>query len=158
MSKIDENILGIGNKNRNNLKKQRQSHKGYYKLGFVEPFTGMTERDLEIRQEYSKDLISKFCGVPKDMVYFRKKSSKQTIVSLDEVFYVKIGKETVGKLSIRIQRMFKTNNMTIIYQEKKLRDGSTYSRDAQGSFKKKTKSSARKNNRNNKRKKSNKRL
>src|SRR5699024_8398407 len=98
--------LDFGTGNNHTVKKQRQSYRGYYKLGFVEPYNGVSERDVEIRQEYAKDLISKYTGIPKNMIQFRKKSTNQTIVSLDEVFYVKTGKEILGKMSIRVQRMF----------------------------------------------------
>lgn len=146
MSNINGNLLGLGG-SKNNRAKQRKSHKGYYKLAFVEPYERMTERDVELRQEYAKDLIGKYTGLPKDLIQFRKKSSKQTIVSLDEVFYVKTGKEPIGKLSIRVQRLFKSVSLTIIYQEKRLSDDSTYSRDAQGSFKRKSRSAKRKTSR-----------
>ena len=115
------NLQALGKGSSNQIKKERQTNKGHYKLAFIEPFSGVTNRDVEIKQEYAKDLISKYVGYPKDMIKFRKKSAKQTVLSLDEVFYVKIGLETVGKVSIRVQRTFKANNMTIIYQEKKLR-------------------------------------
>lgn len=129
------------------IKKQRQTNLGYYRLGIVETYNKMTSRDIDIRQEYAKDLIGRYIGAPKDLITFRKKSTTQTALSLDEVFYVKIGKETVGKVSIRVQRLFSSSNLTFIYQEKNLRDGSTYSRDKQGSYKRKSASTRRRNNR-----------
>lgn len=63
-------------------------------------------------------------GVPKQMVTFRKKSTKQTTVSLDEILYVKVGVDTVGKISIRVLRAFSYSNMDIIFQVKRLQDRS----------------------------------
>lgn len=143
ISNANGNLYGSGS-SKNNVAKQRKSHKGYYKLGFVEPYERMTERDIELRQEYAKDLIGKYTGLPKDLIQFKKKSTNQTILSLDEVFYVKTGIEPIGKVSIRVQRLFKTVSLTIIYQEKRLSGDTTYSRDAQGNFKRKSQSAKRK--------------
>lgn len=138
MANPNGNLLGMGKGSKNQIKKQRRSHRGHYKLGFVEPFVGVSERDVELRKDYGKDLIGRFVGYPKDLIKFRKKSSEQTIVSLDEVYYVKVGKETIGKLSIRVQRLFTSINITFIYQEKKLSDGSTKTRKANGKPKSKS--------------------
>lgn len=121
MSNLDGNLYGLGHY-KDNRRKEWESNKGYYKLAFVETFDKMTERDIEVRQEYAKDLISTYMKVPKDLVSFRKKSSKTGIASLDEVFYVKVGTNTVGKISIRIQRTFKEATLGIVYQEKRIRD------------------------------------
>lgn len=155
MANINGNPFGGGKSSKSKIiSKRKKTHLGYYRLGFVEPYVKMTERDIEIRQEYAKDLVSRYVGAPKDMIQFRKKSSTQTSLSLDEVFYVKIGKETIGKISIRVQRMFTSSNLTFIYQEKNLRDGSTYSRDKQGAYKRKTQSAKRRKNRKTKKQKS----
>lgn len=105
----------------------------------------MTERDIELRQEYAKGAISGCIHIPKDMITFRKKSTNQTAISLDEVYYVKRGKDTIGKVSIRIQRMFTRSSMTIIFQVKSTREDNNYSRNAAGSYKKNTKSKKRSN-------------
>ena len=114
------NLLGSG-AYKDNIKKERQSHKGYYELAFVEAFNSMTEKDIDIRQGYAKDLISQYLSVPEEYITFRKKSEKKTLISIDEVFYVRVGTDTVGKLSIRVQQLFKDASMTFIFQEKALR-------------------------------------
>lgn len=121
MGNLDGNLYGLGGY-KNNTQKEWESRKGYYRLAFVESFNKMTDRDIDIRQEYAKDLIATYARVPKDMVVFRKKSSKTSLVSLDEVFYVKLGKSTVGKISIRVQRTFKEATLSFIFQEKRIRD------------------------------------
>ncbi len=121
MGNLNGNLYGLGKYN-NNTQKEWESRKGYYRLAFVESYNKMTTRDVEIRQEYAKDLIANYAKVPKDMVVFRKKSSKTSIVSLDEVFYVRIGKSTVGKISIRVQRTFSEATLSFIFQEKRIRD------------------------------------
>lgn len=136
------NLMASGDGS-NAVSKLKKSHKGYYKLAFVEPYDKMTERDIELRQEYAKGAISQYLKVPKEMITFRKKSTNQTIISLDEVFYVKRGVETIGKVSIRVQRLFSSNNMTIIFQIKAIRENNNYKRNSQGSYKKNTKSKTR---------------
>lgn len=85
-----------------------------------------------LKLEYGKDLVSSYTGVPADMIKLRKKKEEQTLASLDTVYYVSIGKEPVGKLSIRAQRRFREVGLTFIYLEKnyvqrKLRGGNVRS-------------------------------
>jgi len=146
MGNLNGNLYGLGSY-KNNVSKEWQSKKGYYKLAFVETFNKMTERDIEIRQEYAKDLIATYIGVPKSMVTFRKRSTKTTIASLDEVFYVKVGKITVGKLSIRVQRTFSQTSLNLIFQEKRIRDVATSHKKGLRSYGGQTKSDKRQANR-----------
>ena len=121
------NLQGSGGGSKSSAeayKKRRKSEHGYYKLAFVENYAKITERDIELRLEYAKDAVGRFMGVPKQMVTFRKKSTKQTTVSLDEILYVKVGVDTVGKISIRVLRAFSYSNMDIIFQVKRLQDRS----------------------------------
>lgn len=107
--------LGSGH---NGESKKRQSTRGYYHVAFVKEYKGLTERDFELKLEYGKDLVHHHTGVPTDMINFRKKTEKQTLSSVDTVFYVRKGKETIGKLSIRAQRRFKDLALVFIYLEK----------------------------------------
>lgn len=114
----------LGSINKGNHDKTYESRskstKGYYEMAFSEPFDRLSERDVEIRQEYAKDAIARYYGIHKNYIQFRKKDSTTSGVNLDEVFYVMIGKQPVGKVSIRITRFSKTNNrMLLIYQHKR---------------------------------------
>lgn len=148
MGNLNGNLYGMGHY-KDNVKKEWESNKGYYRLAFVETYNKMTTRDVEIRQEYAKDLISIYARVPKDMIVFRKKSSKTSLTSLDEVFYVKIGKSTVGKMSIRVQRTFREATLAFVFQEKRIRDIDSPKTRGMKGFKSKTKAQKRKGNRNN---------
>ena len=140
------NLLGSGG-NKDNIKKERKSHKGYYELAFVEGFSNMSDKDVDIRQEYGRDLISKYLNVPEDYITFRKKSSKNTMISVDEVFYVKVGTDTVGKLSIRVQKLFKEASLTFVFQEKAIRPKNHKKPTGMQGFTKKSKAEKRKTDR-----------
>ncbi|ALA07712.1 hypothetical protein PBC6_120 [Bacillus phage PBC6] len=123
------------------FKKSRQSTKGHYRVAFTNIFEKMTERDISLKYTYGKDLLSSYLSVPVDMISLKPKRSAvtQTLTALDEVFYVKVGKEIYGKLSIRVQRLRKNNLLIFIFQDKKAAlkpPKKSYSRS--GSFKKKT--------------------
>ncbi|AMQ66658.1 hypothetical protein BH753_gp176 [Bacillus phage Shbh1] len=101
----------------------RKSLKGHYRVAFTRTYERMTEKDIELRSTYGKDLISAYVGVPTDMITLKKKRTTTdhvTLTSLDEVYYVKVGKDTYGKLSVRTQRLWKNNLLIFVYQEKKV--------------------------------------
>ncbi|QZA69064.1 hypothetical protein 278BB001_120 [Bacillus phage 278BB001] len=99
----------------------RKSTRGHYRVEFTEVFERMTEKDIELRKTYGIDLVAGNLKVPTDMVTLRakKKTGEQTLTSLDEVYYVKVGQETCGKLSIRTQRLWKSSNLIFVFQIKK---------------------------------------
>lgn len=100
--------------------KRAKSTKGYYEIAFTEPFSRLTERDLELKQEYAKDAVGRYYGIHKRFVQLRKKSSNVSGVNLDEVYYVMVGQQPVGKIAIRIKRLTKTNaHMVLAYQHKR---------------------------------------
>ncbi len=126
---LGRNYTGLGGQSSGSETK-RLSTKGYYQVGFVKEYRNLTEKDIMLKLEYGKDLVSSYIGVKADMINLRKKQDKQTLASLDTVYYVSVGKEPVGKLSIRAQRRFKEVGLTFIYLEKnyvqrKLRGGTT---------------------------------
>jgi hypothetical protein len=100
----------------------RKSTKGHYRIEFTKTFEDMTELDIGLRVTYGKDLVAANLGVPVDMVTLRAKRKEgiQTLTSLDEVFYVKVGQDTAGKLSIRTQRLWKSTLLIYVFQVKKL--------------------------------------
>ncbi|QPY77416.1 hypothetical protein ANTHOS_180 [Bacillus phage Anthos] len=121
------NARGDGTKNLNNngadaynnaLKKKE----GKYKPSFVEPYDNLTERELSLKLEYAKDLLSKHLGVTRELIKLETKRSKKvtTLTSLDEVYYVKVGTTILGKMSIRTQRTWKSTSLLFVYQEKQV--------------------------------------
>lgn len=112
---------GLNNNGVDAYKQARKSLKGHYRIAFTQVYEGMTEKDIELRQTYAKDLVAGYVGVPIDMIHLRpkKKTGEQTLTALDEVYYVKVGQDNYGKLSIRTQRLWKGSNLIFVFQEKK---------------------------------------
>jgi len=100
----------------------RRSTKGHYRIEFMNVYENRTNKDVELRITYGKDLVAQHIGVPIDMVTLKQKKTNgnQTLTSLDEVFYVKVGQDVAGKLSIRTQRLWKKSNLIFIFQAKKI--------------------------------------
>lgn len=100
--------------------KSVKSTTGTYGIEFVTAYEKATERDVELRESYGKSLISGTVGVPADMITMKlkKSSGQQTLTALDEVFYVYVGKQVYGKLSIRTQRVLRHTDLIFIYQSK----------------------------------------
>lgn len=113
---------GLNSNGTDAYKQAKKSTKGHYRVEFTEVFDRATERDIELRRTYGKELIARHLGTPADMVSLRakKKTGEQTLTALDEVFYVKVGQDTVGKLSIRTQRHWKGVTLIFIFQVKKV--------------------------------------
>jgi len=114
---------GIGNKisdvGADAHKIAKKSNKGHYYIRFTKVYQGVSERDVELRNKYAKDLIAAELAVPTESIILKQRSKpKQTLTSLDCVYYVKIGSITAGKMSIRVQRLWKSINLMFIYQEK----------------------------------------
>ncbi|AIW03552.1 hypothetical protein CPT_Moonbeam154 [Bacillus phage Moonbeam] len=97
----------------------KKSNKGFYYIKFTKQYGGVSERDVELRNKYAKDLLSAELAVPTESIVLKQKSKPvQTLTSLDIVYYVKVGAITAGKLSIRVQRLWKSINLLYVYQEK----------------------------------------
>lgn len=114
---VGKNYTGLGS-GQSGSNQKKKSTKGYYHVAFVKEYKGLTERDLELKLDYGKDLVHHYTGVPYDMLSLRKKTERQTLSSVDSVFYVKTGKEVIGKLSIRVQRRFNDLALVFVYMEK----------------------------------------
>lgn len=119
--KVQGNYASIGDGSRAHVK-TKKSVRGHFKTAFTKVFDDVTELDMGLRKEYATQLVSQFTLVPEDMLQYRKKTTKSTVSATDEVYYVKRGQETIGKLSIRSQRTFRTNILIVIYQEKTFRE------------------------------------
>lgn len=102
-------------------KQSLKNTKGHYRLEFIKTFENMTEKDIELRKKYALDLISAHIAVPVDMITLKpkRKVPVQTLTSMDEVFYVKVGNVVYGKCSIRTQRLRKNNLLMFAFQAKK---------------------------------------
>lgn len=112
---------GINNNGAEAYNQARKSTKGHYRVEFSRVFEDMTDKDVQLRLTYGKDLVAGNLGVPVDMLTLRKrKAPTQTLTSTDEVFYVKVGADTAGKLSIRTQRLRKTTLLMFVFQVKKV--------------------------------------
>lgn len=112
---------GLNENGKEAYKKSKQSAKGHYRVEFTNVYEGMTEKDIELRRVYGIDLVAANVGVPADMITLKAKKStgEQTLTARDEVFYVKVGKDNYGKLSIRTQRLWKSTILIFIFQVKK---------------------------------------
>lgn len=124
-NKIDQrrgNLTADNKHGKHSHSTQRKSNKGYYKLAFVEPFTNLTQRDIDLKKEYALDAIGRFYDTNKSLLHLRKKEENQSYLAIDTIYYVRLGKEPIGKVSIRVTKLFNTNSMTIVYQEKNVDD------------------------------------
>jgi hypothetical protein len=112
---------GINHNGSDAYRQARKSTKGHYRVEFTHVYEKMTDKDVELRKTYGRDLVAGSVGVPIDMVTLKpkKESGDQTLTSLDEVFYVKVGQDNYGKLSIRTQRLWKSSNLIFVFQAKK---------------------------------------
>lgn len=106
-----KNYTGTGGTD-NGDRTKRMSTSGYYHVAFVKTYAGLTERDLELKIDYGKDLVSQHLSVPCDMVNLRRKTEKLTVTSVDTVYYVRVGREVVGKLAIRVIRGLEKNSQS----------------------------------------------
>lgn len=105
----------------NNLDTMNRSNKGHYQTVLVENFSNLTPKDVELREAYGIDLISKYTKDNKKMLWLEEKKSKQTSLGRNEVFYVKKGTYNIGKLMIRYRTDFDNKtHMTFVYQVRNL--------------------------------------
>lgn len=117
---------GVGNNYLGNLNatntwdKKLKSKRGHYRVGFVREFQGLSERDLDLKLSYAKDLVSSYIGVPVDFLVLERKKETITLSSVDSVYYVKTGKQVKGKISIRSQRTFSSLGLIFVYMERNI--------------------------------------
>lgn len=113
---------GLNDNGRDAYKKSKQSTKGHYRVEFTKMYEDMTDKDVDLRKEYGKQLVAANVGVPADMITLKVKRNpgdQQTLTCRDEVFYVKVGTDNYGKLSIRTQRLRKSSALIFVFQVKK---------------------------------------
>jgi hypothetical protein len=100
-----------------------KSAKGHYKLEFTQMYEHLSERDIDLRYTYAKDLLSNNIGVPTHMINLKPKrteSLQPTLTARDEIFYVRVGNVIYGKMSIRTQRLRRNLVLIFIFQVKKI--------------------------------------
>jgi hypothetical protein len=98
---------------------RKKSTKGSYYIKFTKVYQSVSEKDIELKEKYAKDLLSDELVTPVEFIKLKRKGKdKQTLTALDSVHYVVIGSITVGKVSIRVQRLWKGINLIIIYQQR----------------------------------------
>lgn len=132
---------GITNNGTDAYKQALKSTKGHYRVEFTKTYENMTDKDIQLRLTYGKDLVAGNLGVPVDMIKLRakKNSGELTLTAHDEVYYVKVGNVNYGKLSVRTQRLRKNALLIFVFQIKKTAlkpPQAAYSRNK--SFKKRT--------------------
>lgn len=112
---------GINNNGKDAFKQALKNTRGVYRVEFTRIYENVTERDIDLRKAYAKDLIAQNIAVPADMINLqpKRKTAAQTLTAMDEVLYVKIGDVIYGKCSIRVQRLRKSNILIFIFQVKK---------------------------------------
>lgn len=123
--RIVKGNLGAFGRGKNTYPDRWKNHKGHYRLAFVENYTKLSPRDIELKLDYAKDLISNYVGTPEDMIKLQLKDRTQKLANMDEVYYVKVGTYTIGKLSIRVTQVLdRPADMSVVYREKRVGDKS----------------------------------
>lgn len=122
---------------------RKKSKKGFYQVAFTKEYKGLSSRDIELKNEYGKDLVSKYTGCPKEVLHLQRKSEKTGLTAIDTVYYIKEGKYTIGKLAIREQQTFRDLGLIFIYLTKESKPKEAPSMNEQ----KKTRGQKRKNKR-----------
>lgn len=107
---------------KNAIENRKRSKSGTYKADFVEMYDKVTEKDVDLKYTYALDLLSKHLGVRREVVKLDEKRAKEIIGTtyLDEVFYVYVGSTVAGKISIRVQRSWKSITLLFIFQTKQV--------------------------------------
>lgn len=106
-------------------KVKRQGTKGHYSLSFTRTMDNVTEKDVELKLDYGREFIYINTGVPRYLIKFQIKEEHQTLASASYVYYVRRGKETIGKLSIKVLRFGKRTKIFYVYQQKAYRPKGT---------------------------------
>lgn len=96
------------------------SHHGDYFVAFVETFRNLTEQDVLLREDYALDLVGRYLNVPREMVHLthRRGQTTQSLINLDELRYIKLGKSFVGRVGIRTTRIGKRIMLTYVFSQK----------------------------------------
>lgn len=96
---------------------QRGIH-GYYVVKFVERMARVSSKEIELRQDYATQFIAVYLHTDPKLIRLKLKKQTQTLTTVDDVYYVSIGKVILGKISISTQRAFQWASLIFIYQEK----------------------------------------
>lgn len=104
------------------IENRKKSKKGDYKPEFVEMYSKVSDKDVELRKDYAIDLLSKHLGVRRELIVLddKRSSTINTVTARDEVYYVYVGQQVAGKISIRTQRTWKSIDLLFIFQTKQV--------------------------------------
>lgn len=91
----------------------------HYKVIASLSFSNISEQEIDLRESYAKSLVSNRCGIPLRQVYLELNSTTQTSTSLNEVYLIRNGKNSFGKVSVRVQRTFRGNDLYFVIQKKR---------------------------------------
>lgn len=96
----------------------------------MESFRDLTQRDIELRESYGLDLVSKYMNENLKLLHLEEKKSMQTLLGRTEVFYVRKAKYNIGKLTINYKTDLKNKtSMSYVFQTR-----SFYPRDRNDSL------------------------
>jgi len=109
----------ISDQGKEAIANHKKNTKGNYYIQFTKSYNGVSEKDVELKLKYAKDLLSDHLAVSTDFIVLKPKGKgTQTLTALDTVYYVKVGSITYGKVSIRVQRLWKGINLLFVYQQR----------------------------------------
>lgn len=100
---------------------RRTGFGGIYKVAITQGYKDLTEEEVDLRTSYARSIIANYYSTPKETFHLRRQTRKQTLSSVDEVYYVKQLNKALGKISIRTQRTFSGVDMIFVYRVKTTR-------------------------------------
>lgn len=96
-----------------------KKNKGRYDLIFTKMYNDITEKDIELKEKYAIDIISRYTGINKKYLRLHQYNDKVNITNNNYNYYVKQGKIIRGKMSIRVQYTFSSMYLIFVYSEKR---------------------------------------
>lgn len=112
------NLLGLGDGS-TAYQKQLKSRKGFYYISLQKRYRGVSELDVELREDYALDLLETHLRTPRDFLRLVEKKENLTETSLDTVYYVYQGVIVLGKMAISVRRYGSLRELLFIYSEKR---------------------------------------
>lgn len=92
--------------------------KGYYTVAFTTKIKHATKKDIDLAETYGVYLVGKFHKIIPKLLYLEEKEEKNTISSIDTIYYTKVGNLYLGKLAISIQQYPTYTNILYVYRNK----------------------------------------
>lgn len=114
------NMKQIGDGSRFNRVKRWRSKSGYYEIVLQKRYAGLTDKEVECRVDFAKDLIAKYLQTKKSLLVLELKKENTTVNSLDTVYYVKQGAYYIGKLSLSTRYYPNKTDLVVLFFAKRL--------------------------------------